>query len=80
LRAGLDTSEKDKNILHLPGTKPRFLARPTHNVVNIQTAPISEVDVNERFIKKLKQTEVREWFCRSAQNFVFQFAIQTYKD
>ena len=53
---------KDKHILHLPGTKPRFLVRPAHSVVNVQTAQISEVDVNETFIKKLKQTEVRECF------------------
>jgi len=77
MTAGLDASEKinifytyNNNICLLQlgcypvavGTKSRFLARPAHSVVNIQTAPVSEVDANERFIKKLKQTEVRECF------------------
>jgi hypothetical protein len=56
LRVGLDVLESRKNILPLPGIKPRFLGRPTRRLVNMPT---------DTYITKNKGVE-----SRSKRNFI----------
>jgi hypothetical protein len=37
-RAGLNTMEKIRHLMPLPGTEPRFLGRPTPSLVAVPTA------------------------------------------